>query len=132
MSRVLRVTVFAVLLVASAPSAQCPRGQELRENKFPGTKVVEARGCAKKDADGRDVREGTWVTFFPSGAKESEVTYKAGKMEGVATWYYENGNKRREYTYRDDKMDGPSTRWNEEGQQTSTALYKNDNLVKAP
>lgn len=132
MSRVLVVTLSVCCVLASGAWAACPKGQELRELKFPGTQLAQERGCAKKGADGRDVREGPWVEFYLSGKKRSAVTYKGGKLEGVCTWYYENGKKQFEYAHRDGKMDGLGTEWTEQGELKSQALYKDDNLVKAP
>jgi hypothetical protein len=123
---------FAALFLASASSAECPPGQELRVEKYPASKKVLGRGCAKKSADGRFTREGKWIFFYESGKKKSEGTYEGGKNEGVATWYFESGQKRCSYTFKADKMEGPATEWFENGKKKSEAIYKDDNLVPPP
>lgn len=125
----MKALALALLWPAVAAAADCPAGQTLREERFPGTSRVTARGCAKQLGRGRFSREGAWIFFSERGKKESEATYRADKKEGVATWYYESGRKQKEYTFKADKMEGPAVTWDEEGRETSRAVYRNDNLV---
>jgi antitoxin component YwqK of YwqJK toxin-antitoxin module len=49
--------------------------------------------------------------YDKEGWLKSEITYRNGKMDGLATWYYYNRNKQLECTYKDGVLEGTVTRW---------------------
>ena len=55
--------------------------------------------------------------YYKYGQKESEETYKNGKLDGLWTEWYENEQKSSEETYKDGKPDGLFTVWYENGQE---------------
>ena len=83
--------------------------------------------------------DGTYVTFLPDGQKESEVTYKSGKIitsgkyEGgkvvviqeLSSEKYPNGKIKSEGTLILGKKEGIWTTWYESGQKQSESIYKN-------
>ena len=66
----------------------------------------------KKTRDGIELVKGE--TYYSSGQKESEGTYKDGEKDGLWTDWDENGQKRAEDTYKDGELIG-RTWWNEDG-----------------
>ncbi|WP_332912821.1 hypothetical protein [Algoriphagus boritolerans] len=46
---------------------------------------------------------GTRITYYVNGQKESEGTFKSGKAEGLWIFYHENGRKASEGTMIDGK-----------------------------
>ena len=53
--------------------------------------------------------------YYKYGQKESEETYKNGKLDGLWTEWHANGQKRWERTYKDDKPDGKWIDWHTNG-----------------
>ena len=49
---------------------------------------------------------------------------------GVWTHWHDNGQKSSEITYKAGKLDGLFTKWDEQGNVMQTLTYKNDALVK--
>lgn len=74
-------------------------------------------GCKNKKTD-----------YFDNGQIKSEINFKNGHYDGVATWYYENGLKQYEFNYVNDTLQGKSTRWYSNGKIRSIQNYK-DNLL---
>ena len=56
-------------------------------------------------------------TYWENGQLKSELSYKDGKLNGVAVWYYQNGEKELEAHYKNNVLDGPLLRWYENGLQ---------------
>jgi antitoxin component YwqK of YwqJK toxin-antitoxin module len=57
---------------------------------------------------------GVAVRKHENGKKESEITYKDGKKDGLWTSWHENGQKRREATYKDGNLVS-ATVWKQKG-----------------
>ena len=68
---------------------------------------------------------GKVFSFNEKCHKESEMTYKNGKQDGLFTFWHENGQKKWEGTVNDGKPDGLLISWNESGQKTVEETYKN-------
>ena len=99
-------------------------------------------GCGEKKSDGvnsdeLEDREGVFYLknsnspytgkcfeFHENGQKETEMTFKGGKMDGPAVWWYENGQKETEGNYKDGKIDGLLVAWYENGQKKAEGNYK--------
>ena len=99
-------------------------------------------GCGEKKSDGVNLdeledREGVFYLknsnspytgkcfeFHENGQKETEMTFKGGKMDGPAVWWYENGQKKSEENYKDGKPDGLLVYWYENGQKQTEINYK--------
>ena len=73
--------------------------------------------------------EGKKTTYYENGQKESELTFKDGKEDGLSTQWYENGQKKDEETFKDGKEDGLNTRWYENGQKSFEGTYKNGKFI---
>ena len=70
-------------------------------NGFHDNGMVKEIKYHKKTRDGIELVKGE--TYYSSGQKESEGTYKDGKKDGLHTEWYKNGQKKWERTYKDGK-----------------------------
>jgi antitoxin component YwqK of YwqJK toxin-antitoxin module len=75
----------------------------------------------KKTRDGIELVKGE--TYYSSGQKESEGTYKNAKQDGKWTSWHNNGQKYIEETYKDGVLDGLWT-WYDNGQKRKEGTYK--------
>ena len=91
-------------------------------NGFHDNGMVKEIKYHKKTRDGIELVKGE--TYYSSGQKESEGTYKDGKKDGLHTEWYKNGQKRSEWTYKDGELDGLSTIWYKNGQKKYEETYK--------
>lgn len=66
--------------------------------------------------------------YYKDGTIQSEVTYKNGKKNGIATYYHPNGKKSLELFFKDDLAEGQSTLWYFKGTINRTGNYKNNKL----
>lgn len=101
-------------------SSSCPSGQELREERFPGTQVVKSRGCVSKAGK----EEGVLTQWYPSGNKASEFTYVGGVRNGPATMWHDNGQKSAVGTFKDGQLEGQFNAWHPNGQQAEQVTLK--------
>jgi antitoxin component YwqK of YwqJK toxin-antitoxin module len=122
---------------ASCSSGPCPRGQELREERYSAVQV-KARGCVGKNADGRYRLYGKWEFYYASGMKQAEGEYQdafeggergdTGLLmdgrEGHWVLWHENGQKAQEGTFRAGKQEGVFTLWHENGQKAQEGTYR--------
>lgn len=69
---------------------------------------------------------GIHETKYPEGSKRSEISYKYGKVEGLAIWWYQNGRKDRETNYKNGKKNGIQIEFSENGVKRSEINYKDD------
>ena len=74
-----------------------------------------------KYQDGFLIKRASW---YKSGKKKSEETYKDGKRVGVWNEWYENGQKKSEINYKDGNREGFSTKWHSNGQKETEGNYK--------
>ena len=75
---------------------------------------------------------GTRITYYVSGNKESEGSYKSGKGDGLWIFYHENGKKASEGAMKDGKKEGPWRYYNPAGRLEDLINYKNDEIVNDP
>lgn len=73
---------------------------------------------------------GTRITYYVSGQKESEGTYKSGKAEGLWIFYHETGRKASEGAMKDGKKEGPWRYYNSAGRLEDLVNFKNDEIVE--
>ena len=66
---------------------------------------------------------------YENGQKQSEVTFKNGKINGLVTYWYENGEKKYEGTYKNGKKDGLFTWWYANGKKEYEGTYKNGKKI---
>ena len=62
--------------------------------------------------------------YWDDGKLKSEIYYKDGKREGLATWWHKNGQKGKERHYKDGKIEGLTTSWYPSGEKKSEIHYK--------
>jgi antitoxin component YwqK of YwqJK toxin-antitoxin module len=62
--------------------------------------------------------------YWDNGNLKSEIHYKDGKPEGLATWWYETGEKKSETQYKRGIQDGLEIEWYKSGQKKSKTQYK--------
>ncbi len=86
-------------------------------------------------------KNGVWISYYPSGNKKHEITYKKGKAIGQARFFYENGLISEEGIWHIDHWQGNykfynksgslAYDWNydETGKRTGTQKYYHDNGV---
>ncbi len=70
----------------------------------------------------------TKIQYWENGNKKSEMAYRNGKLQGVATWYYQDGKKHYEVTYKDDLLEGKAIRWYSNGKVQSEDYYSGNML----
>ena len=102
------------------------RGQAIGSNSSEGFNgYIKKKGgnirTVYKFVDGHAVRGKSW---FQSGQKAKEVTYKGEKANGLHAKWYENGQKENELNYKDGFLDGLQTNWYENGQKKWEGNYK--------
>ncbi len=88
-----------------------------------GMKKDEGRCNEKGEIDG------LYVSWWPNGQKQSEVTETGGLYEGKFSEWYENGAPKTLSNYRNNKPDGVTYTYDESGGKT-LLLYENGKLVK--
>jgi len=73
---------------------------------------------------------GLWRTYYENGNLKSSVTYKDGKVDGIAFFFYNNAgeNKQAEVIFREDVIDGIYQEFYENGAQKATLNYSNGKL----
>ena len=95
-------------------------------NGFHDNGMVKEIKYHKKTRDGIELVKGE--TYYSSGQKESEGTYKDGEKDGKWTQWYENGQKKAEETYKDGVSNGKHTHWHENGKKKAEITYKDGEL----
>jgi antitoxin component YwqK of YwqJK toxin-antitoxin module len=78
---------------------------------------------------GEDLKHGTWIERYPSGAKKTEAHYDHGVAVGKFTWWYENGQNQAEVDYENGVMSGTRITWHLNGLKESQAEYRDGQLV---
>ena len=73
---------------------------------------------------------GNAVSHYANGQRKTEVTYKAGKHDGLERVWYENGQLAIESTFKDGKQHGLTRRWRKDGRLRSEATYKDGRLQR--
>ena len=73
-------------------------------------------------------RDGVWTTYYSSGKKLVEITYKDGVKDGRYTCWYSTGQKWEEGTYVNGKVDGKWTMWFRNGVVGEDSNYKEGKL----
>ena len=118
-------TCVAVLLMSGVTGAcsggsgsPCPRGQDLREERYDDTTSIKSRGCVGLDNERNYRRQGHWEFFHPNGQKSMEATYRDGESEGLVTQWHENGQKSSELTYLNG-TETSRTEWDANGNLTT-------------
>jgi len=79
--------------------------------------------------DGDLMRVGKWTTWYESGQKQHEVSFKDGKQDGLETYWHENGQKAGEVVYRNGQPDGLVTVWYETGQKMVEIMYEGGKVL---
>jgi antitoxin component YwqK of YwqJK toxin-antitoxin module len=80
-------------------------------------------------AGGPDQKQGTWVSWYRNGNKETEAHYDHDVRIGKFQWWYENGQPQAEGSYENGKKIGAWITWHPNGQKESMGEYQNDQLV---
>ena len=91
-------------------------------NTIDGSKTLD-KGTLK---DGN----GTRITYYVSGRKESEGNYQSGKAEGTWIFYHKNARKASEGMMQDGRREGPWRYYNPAGRLEDLINYKNDEIVE--
>jgi len=89
----------------------CNSGQEEQTTTTETETVVvleyHDNGAVKiRGKNFRGKRSGTWQSYYPSGYKWSETSFKDGIKQGPTTSYYSNGVMRYDGQYYDDERNG--------------------------
>jgi uncharacterized protein len=89
---------------------------------YDGSRTLE-KGSLK---DGN----GTRITYYVDGNRESEGSYVSGKPEGLWIYYHETGKKASEGQMKDGKKEGPWKYYNVSGRLEQVINYKDDEVVQ--
>lgn len=73
---------------------------------------------------------GSRITYYVTGKKESEGSYKSGRAEGTWVFYHENGRKASEGQMKEGKKEGPWRYYNPAGRLEDLINYKEDEIVE--
>ena len=114
-----------------------PRNRKLQsEIMYLAAKSVEqspddfwAMKLAQYTADGNDVRNGTYKTWYSNGQLEQEGFYTNDNRTGTFTVWHENGQMASTGEYRDGQPDGTWVYWYDNGQKSAVGRYVNGALV---
>ena len=60
----------ATLLFAACTREPCPRGQEAREERYPGGTQLKSKGCVGKDSDDNYRAQGRWEFFYRTARRK--------------------------------------------------------------
>jgi len=74
--------------------------------------------------------EGTRITYYVNGLKESEGSYKSGKAEGIWIYYHETGKKASEGAMKEGKKQGPWKYYNSAGRLEDLVNFKDDEVIE--
>lgn len=88
---------------------------------YDGTQILD-KGTLK---DG----EGTRITYYITGKKESEGQYKSGKADGTWSYYHENGRKASEGKMIEGKKEGLWKYFNTSGRLEQIITFQADEIV---
>jgi len=93
-----------------------------------------------EEGDYKDnMKQGVWISYYPSGAVKSKITFKDNRPEGYAITYFENGNVQEEGTWSNNRWTGPykllyengvvqhEFNYNENGKREGKNLYRYPN-----
>ena len=75
-------------------------------------------------------RHGQWMSFYPNGARWSEMHYDKGLREGPNMAYFENGKMRYEGFYRNDKQDSIWNFFDSTGAIAARVQYRADKIIR--
>jgi antitoxin component YwqK of YwqJK toxin-antitoxin module len=84
---------------------------------------------AKYGAEGSDLRNGSYRTWYANGKPESDGAYVMGKKSGTFTYWHENGQVASTGEYKDDLAVGTWVWWYENGQKSAVGKYTNGNFI---
>src|SRR6185312_15779509 len=80
-----------------------------------------------EEGDYKDnMKQGVWITYYPSGAIKSKITFKDNRPDGYTVSYYENGNKQEEGVWSNNRWVGPYKLYYDNGNVQHEFKY-NDN-----
>lgn len=99
------VALAALFAFGCAPQAD----EETKSNEPKVERVVEYHDNGMLSIEGTTIdgkRSGLWRSYYPTGLKWSETTFKQGVMEGPTVTYYPNGMMRYNGFYHDNDRSG--------------------------
>ena len=99
------------------------RKREFRETKYDNNQPNK-RYYVIMDSSGNYIEDGPSVSWWKSGHKTEECTYKNGMYDGKYVTWYENGQKSEERSYKNGKEDGLSIGWFEDGKKDYEGTFK--------
>lgn len=70
-------------------------------------------------------RHGSWVTYYPSGARESAGHFIQGQPHGDYEWWYPTGQRRISGHFEQGQPSGRWIKWHPNGMRRSMVAYKN-------
>ena len=128
----------------------CPFGAEYvisTETGTPGLRKFTEKWCQRKNEKGEAVRygpyvelyekghkketgrydhegqrDGTWMRWYPGGARKAMIVYDAGKPVSLAAWH-ESGLKWEQGSFDNGFKNGPWHRWHSNGQKEIESFY---------
>ncbi|HVS19471.1 MAG TPA: hypothetical protein VMT18_12775, partial [Planctomycetota bacterium] len=109
----LALTVLALARVA-AP--------EIRLERWPDGKP-KAEYEVRIEADGSEVRHGSWKTWFENGKQSEEGSYADGRRVGDWSLRWPDGKRRALGAYVDGLRDGPWKHYHESGPKSGEGSY---------
>jgi antitoxin component YwqK of YwqJK toxin-antitoxin module len=84
-----------------------------------------------EEGDYKDnMKQGIWISYYPSGAVKSKITFKDNRPEGPAVTYFENGKVNEEGNWSNNRWVGPYKLYYENGTIQHDFSY-NDNGKRA-
>lgn len=97
------------------------------------SKVLDTKGALssaqeqtarEEGALSSEKKDGVWVSYYPNGNKQSELTYQNGILEGKAAFYYDDGKTLyKEGAYTNNMMTGDWTVYNRAGVKTAHHIF---------
>ena len=90
---------------AVSAGEQDRRDRQVDEKKWPNGNVQE-RTEGYRDAEGKLVRDGFMTTYYESGQKKAEVSFKDGRPHGPRSTWFPSGQLSSQGQYQDGLEDG--------------------------
>ena len=72
----------------------------------------------------RDVRNGRYVQWYPSGSKLVQGQFVKGLAEGEWIWWWEDGRRRMVASFAEGQLDGPIEAWHPNGVQSVSGAMR--------
>jgi hypothetical protein len=121
--------ILLLVLLVACETPPCPSGSKLMgapppEGQETWCQKIDAQGHLLTDPDGKPLKDGPFVLYWPNGQKMIEGNYTNGKQDGYWSQYYDNGQKASVDEYHGGVLDGLHVSWFSNSQKSVEGQFK--------